>query len=55
MRKPAYFLVSEAARFFRVSEEHIRRLIRGGEIKAIRLGASIRIPAEEIERISKAA
>ena len=42
---------SEAAELLGVNRETVRRLVKAGEIAAFRVGQSVRIPAEEIDRI----
>jgi len=43
-----YYRVDEVARYFRVSDRTIYRLIETGNLKAIRIRDCIRIPVEEI-------
>lgn len=43
--------VPETAAFFRVSEKTIRRLIKAGDITVVRLGRSVRMNPEVIEKI----
>ena len=43
-----YYRVDEVARYFSVCEQTIYRLIDVGDLKAIRLRGSIRVPAEEL-------
>lgn len=48
--------VGEAARLLSYTSEHVRRLIRAGKIKAIKVGdnnSQWRISKEEIERLLK--
>jgi excisionase family DNA binding protein len=42
--------VCKAARRVSVSEKTIRRLIRGGELPALKVGKSLRIDPAELER-----
>ena len=44
-----YYRVDEVARYFRVSNRTIYRLIETGDLKAIRIKDCIRIPIEEIQ------
>ena len=46
--------VKEVAALFRVSTMTIFRLVDSGELKAIRVGNSIRIPRAEVERFIEA-
>jgi excisionase family DNA binding protein len=49
---PRFLSVYETARYFRQSEETIRRKIRAGEIEAVRLGVHgpLRVPADALEQ-----
>lgn len=42
---------SQTAEMLGVSKAHVYRLIRSGEIRAVRLGKRVLIPAREIERL----
>lgn len=42
---------AEVASIFGVSTRTVRRRIRDGSIRAVRLGGAVRIPDEEVERI----
>lgn len=44
-----YLLVAEAAQILRVTPKHIYDLIERKEFPGIRVGQSIRIPADEFE------
>jgi excisionase family DNA binding protein len=44
--------VDELAEFFRVSPSSIRRAINKSQVRAFRIGGSIRIPRAERERLS---
>jgi len=46
-----YYRIREAAQLFALSEKTIRRWISEKSIKAVRIGRSIRIPLNEIERM----
>jgi excisionase family DNA binding protein len=48
---PRFLSVYETARYFRQSEETIRRKIRAGEIDAVRLGVHgpLRVPVDALE------
>lgn len=49
---PMYLLtVAETASFFQVSEKTIRRMIARGELSVSRIGRSVRIASEAIEKI----
>lgn len=43
--------ISETAEIFHVTPRTIRRMIRRGELHAVRIGRSIRLRAEEISRL----
>jgi excisionase family DNA binding protein len=45
----AFLTVAEVAETLRVSDMTIYRLIAGGEIRALKVGRSYRIPAEALE------
>lgn len=45
--------VKDAAAQFDVSRRTIKRLIRRGAIKGVRIGRILRIPSSEISRIAK--
>ncbi|WP_445184581.1 helix-turn-helix domain-containing protein [Pseudonocardia sp. Cha107L01] len=45
------YSAAELAELIGVSDETIRRWIKNGDIKAFRIGRTVRIPAEELERI----
>ncbi|MDR1189847.1 MAG: helix-turn-helix domain-containing protein [Bifidobacteriaceae bacterium] len=47
--KPAFLTVSEVAARLRVSDMTIYRLITNGEIRALKVGRSYRIPAEALD------
>ena len=45
--------IPEAAKFLAVSSRHLWRLIDAGEIRSIRLGRRVLIPADEISRLAE--
>jgi excisionase family DNA binding protein len=45
--------IPEAARFLAVSPRHLWRLIHNGEVRSIRFGRRVLVPAEELERLAK--
>ncbi len=45
--------VKEVANEFNVSELTVRRWIDCGKIKAVRIGRTVRIPVEELERLKR--
>ncbi|MDR2348046.1 MAG: helix-turn-helix domain-containing protein [Bifidobacteriaceae bacterium] len=45
----AFLTVAEVAETLRVSDMTIYRLIAGGEIRALKVGRSYRIPAEALD------
>lgn len=48
---PALLTVAECAKALRCSDETIRRRIHDGSLQGVRLGAVLRIPAAELERV----
>lgn len=48
-----YYTVEEVAKTLRVSPPTVRKLIREGQLKAVRVGVQIRIPKEELDRFLK--
>ena len=48
---PLVYTVAEAARLLKVSPTLVRRTVRKGELRAIRMGDRILIPRGEIERL----
>lgn len=46
-----YYTVEELARTLKVSEEAIRKRLRGGEIRGVRVGWTWRVPREEAARL----
>ena len=53
MLKTELFTVKEVANLFKFSEQKIRQLIKNGEIEAIKISSSYRIPEEAIRKILK--
>ncbi|MDR2252962.1 MAG: helix-turn-helix domain-containing protein [Bifidobacteriaceae bacterium] len=47
--KKAFLTVSEVAQTLRVSDMTIYRLVASGEIRALKVGRSYRIPADALE------
>lgn len=47
------YTTKEAAQIFKCNVETIRRMIRKGEIKTIKIGNDYRIPEEEVERLKR--
>lgn len=47
---PQVYTVEEFAKVFKLSPEAVRKLIRKGEIPAMRIGKQYRIPQDVIER-----
>ena len=45
--------VKQAAEIFPVTKRTIFRWIESGQIKAIKIGGTVRIPDEEIERLKR--
>ena len=48
-----FYTVDETARLLRVSPITIRRYIASGELEAVRVGRSVRVRREAIERFTK--
>lgn len=51
LAKATLLTVSEVAAHFQVSEKTIRRLIKAGDLPVVRVGRSLRIHSEVIEKI----
>jgi len=47
---PQFYTVAEVAQMMRVSGMTIYRLIRSGELRALRVGHSYRVPAQALEQ-----
>ena len=45
-----YYTVEEVAKILRVSPPTVRKLIKEGQLKAVRVGVQIRIQKEELDR-----
>jgi len=52
MSEPRAFGIKEAARLLSVSTWSIRRWIRQGKIRSVRLGKRVLVPASEVDRLS---
>jgi excisionase family DNA binding protein len=50
-----FLTVNDVARLFHVHETTVRRRIKAGRIRAVRMGRRLRVPLGEIERWSKEA
>lgn len=50
MSKVVFYTVMEVADRWRLSEQTIRKMVKDGSLRAVRLSDSIRIPREEVER-----
>lgn len=50
---PTYMTVPEVAEILRVSKMTVYRMVHRGDIEAIRVGRSFRIPAAEVRRVLK--
>ena len=42
-----------AARQLSVSPDTVRRLIRRGELRSVRIGKSVRIPSDDLDRLTE--
>jgi len=51
--RPAYLTAEAFAQHFGISDMTAYRLMHNGELKFIRIGRSMRIPVEEVERFKK--
>jgi len=51
---PAMYTAGDFARLIKWHAESVRRAVRQGRIKAVRVGSGWRIPAEEVRRICTA-
>jgi excisionase family DNA binding protein len=49
MATPTFLTVSEVADQLRVSDMTVYRLIKGGELRALRIGKSFRITADDFD------
>jgi len=50
---PRSYRAADVALLIGCSEKHIRRLMRDGRIRIVRIGHLVRIPPHEVERIVK--
>ncbi|WP_288481943.1 helix-turn-helix domain-containing protein [uncultured Deinococcus sp.] len=51
MSTPAFYSINSAAEYINVHPKTVRKLIRNGELKAVRpLGSIYRIPHSELQR-----
>lgn len=50
-----FLTVSEVATIMRVSKMTVYRLVHSGELEAIRVGRSFRVPEQAVDRYLKAA
>lgn len=48
-----FYRVEEAAGILKISKSGLYRLLQCGDVKAVRLGRSIRIPTTELTRLSQ--
>ena len=51
---PPLLCVEDAAVVLKVSSKTIRRLVARGDLRAVRIGRSVRIPSSEIDRLISA-
>lgn len=49
---PALLTVGEVARAFKVEPSTVYRWVRAGDLQGIRLGGTVRIPADALERLT---
>lgn len=50
-KKPSLYTIAEVADFMRVSKMTVYRMVHSGDLPAIKVGKSYRIPASAIEQI----
>jgi len=50
-KQPGFWSIDQLARVLDVSYATVRRLVRSGHIRAIRIGRLWRIPDEEVQRL----
>lgn len=48
---PRFLTVAEVAEMARVSKMTVYRMVHSGELPAIRVGKSFRVPANEVEKL----
>lgn len=48
---PVVYRITEVADMLRLHRASVYRLVRNGSLRAVKVGASLRIPAREIERL----
>lgn len=48
---PAIYRIPEVADMLRLHRASVYRLVKRGDLKAVRIGSSLRIPARELERL----
>jgi excisionase family DNA binding protein len=48
-----YLTVNEVAVLLRLHPITVRRYIKGGQIRAIRIGRAVRVPSDEVDRQTK--
>jgi excisionase family DNA binding protein len=53
--KPEYLTVAEVSRLFRVSMPTVYRRVADGQLPAVRIGATIRIPLATLEHLENSA
>jgi excisionase family DNA binding protein len=51
---PSFLTYKEFAFEARLSESGVRKHVKRGDVRAVRLGRSVRIPRSELERLSRA-
>ena len=49
---PEYLTVREVASMYKVNEITVRRHIRSGKLRAVKIGGSVRVEIEEVERFA---
>nr|WP_124040167.1 helix-turn-helix domain-containing protein [Neoactinobaculum massilliense] len=48
---PRFYTVAEVAEFARVSRMTVYRMVHSGELPAVRVGGSYRVPASAVEQL----
>ncbi len=53
MENEEYYSINTLAKRYDMSKDFWRKRISSGEVKAVKLGRSVRIPKEEVDKIVK--
>jgi excisionase family DNA binding protein len=52
-RLPRLYTVAEVAEYLRVSQRTVRRMVKSGDLPAIRVGGSLRITESSLAKLAK--